>query len=179
LATRRKAATASYPRGLTDRQDIARHRACAALGTQALRDPPCDLCGSLLHLSDECDFIERDACQLLDVAPEDPAIGIHRAIVHRLYLEACNLYQLIYPLFYPGCRSTPAAVPTLVGPDYLQLAISHAVDDFLVIPGFCSIDIRHQRPGYCLVAQLYYSKVFPLTFGDFCCQIADRIDATS
>jgi hypothetical protein len=177
LERRRAEANARYPRGLSDRQDIAQHRARTALQTQDLRDPPCDLCGSTVHLSDECDRIERVNPHNIS---EDPSIGIHRAIVHRLYLQSCDLYRLVHPRFYPGPLvgdSTEDIYPVpLTGPDYLQIAISKAVEDFQVVPGFRPDDIRGQRPGCSSIALLYYSKAFPLTFGDFCCRIGDRIE---
>jgi hypothetical protein len=175
LETRRRTASASFPRGLTDRRDTAQHRARTAIGTHNLQDPPCELCGSTLHLSDECDLLEREPAeqvtsQTTALIREDPATSIHRAIVHRLYLEACTLYKLVYPCFYSN-QATTGESPA--SPDYLALAISQAVDDFRVIPGFCPIDIRNQRPGCCLIAQLYYSKAFSITFSEFCCRIAD------
>jgi hypothetical protein len=176
LERRRTEANSRYPRGFSDRQDIAQHRARTALNTQDLRDPPCDLCGSTLHLSDECDRIERKNSSV----SEAPSTGIHRAIVHRLYLQACDLYRLVHPRFYPGPHVTQSTddnypVPP-TGPDYLQLAISQAVEDFQVVPGFRPDDIRNQRPGCSSIAQLYYSKAFPLSFGDFCCRIGDHIE---
>jgi hypothetical protein len=169
---RRKEANVKYPNGLADRQAIARFRAKNALGTQKLSDPPCDRCGSNIHLTDECDIVAQEVGQR-DFKEEDPSVGIHRAIVHRLYLQACDLYRLLYPSFYPD------PIPLVAGPDYLSLAISQAVDDFRLLPGFRPADVRHQRSSCSSVAQLYYSKVFPISFGDFCVRIADSLEEQS
>ena len=70
-------------------------------GIQLVEDSLCNLCGSSGHLGDECDFIAiKSSAQ---VAFEEALVGIHRSIVHRVYVLASDLYHLHYPrFFYPG-----------------------------------------------------------------------------
>jgi hypothetical protein len=172
---RRITANASYPKGVTDRQALAQHRAKTSLHTQHLFDPPCDLCGSTVHLSSECDTATKEGPKALEVTSENPAIGIHRAIVHRLYIQACDLYRLLYPRFYPGPSTIEdigvnelysvneifTSLPSSIL-DYLALAITKTVEDLRVLPGYSPDDIRHLRPGCSSITQLYYSKSFPI-----------------
>jgi hypothetical protein len=72
---------------------------------------------------------------------EDPSLGIYQAIIHHLYLQTCDLYRLPHPRFYPGPQTkaikTEEVYPSpLTGPVYRSLAISAAVEEFRVIPGF-------------------------------------------
>jgi hypothetical protein len=180
LERRRISANASYPKGLTDRQALAVHRAQQSQDTLELIDPPCDWCDSTSHLTGECDRIARDSG--LISTSEDPAIGIHRAIVHRLYLQTCDLYHILYPGFYPGPSPAKSEVEEtlsipLTGPNYLTLAVELAVEDFRVLPGFSPTDIRNQRPACSAITQLYYSKAFVISYGDFCIKVADSVEA--
>jgi hypothetical protein len=190
---RRITANASCPKGVTDRQALAQHQAKNSLHTQHLFDPHCDLCGSTVHLSSECDIATKEGPKALEVTSENPAIGIHRAIVHRLYIQACDLYQLLYPRFYPGPSAIQdigvnglysvneiyTSLPSSVS-DYLTLAITETVEDFRVLPGYSPNGIRHLRPGCSSITQLYYSKKsFPISYGEFCSRVADHIDDTS
>jgi hypothetical protein len=176
LITRCREANANYPRGLADRQDIAQFRARSALRTQGICDPPCQLCESTHHLSDECDYIARETHAI----SEDATTSIHHAIIHRLYLQTYDLYKLAHPRFFPGDQETtseiyPASLPDYHD-DYLDIAISLAVEDFRVLPGFRPDDIRNQHAGCSPIIQLYYSKAFPITFGDSCYRIADSVE---
>jgi hypothetical protein len=179
LERRRTTANASYPKGIADRQALAVHRAQQSQQVlDFIKDPPCDWCDSTGHLTDECDHVVREPG--LKSNSEDPATGIHRAIVHRLYLQTCDLYSLLYPRFYPGPRAKPPDIQEKpVGPDYLVLAISQAVEDFRVLPGFRPADIRNHRPGCSSITQLYYSKAFVINYGEFCDRVADSLEEFS
>jgi hypothetical protein len=179
LEKRCTSANASYPKGVIDRQALAIHRAQLSQRTSPdLTDPPCDWCDSTGHLSDECDRVARDSG--LISTSEDPAIGIHRAIVHRLYLQTCDLYCILYPRFYPGPKPKPETEEKLpvpfIGPDYLALAITQAAEDFRVLPGYRPSDIRNLRPGCSSVTQLYYSKAFVVSYSEFCSRVADSVE---
>jgi hypothetical protein len=50
------------------------------------------------------------------------------------------------------------------------------MEDFHVLASFCPDNIRNQRAGCSPIIQRYYSKAFPITFGDFCYQIADSVE---
>jgi hypothetical protein len=135
LERRRTTANANYPNGVLDRKTLAQHRARVSQGTLDLLDPPCTLCSSRKHLTDECHLETRDGQVVTreESSLEDPANGIHRAIVHRLHSHACDLYHLLYPRFYPGAQETQKVtleetqpVPQ-TGPDYLVLG--HPAND--------------------------------------------------
>jgi hypothetical protein len=173
---RRVIANANYPNGVLDRQTLAQHRARVSQGTLDLIDPQCTLCGSLEHLTDECHLEIRNG-QVVQRAEESnkeaSATAIHRAIVHRLYSQSCELYALLYPLFF---QRVTVALEEQVDSDYQALAISGAVEDFRLVSSFRPSDIRDIAPGCSSITQLYYSKAFSLTYGEFCCQIADRVE---
>jgi hypothetical protein len=178
LERRRTTANASYPQGISDRRSLAAHRARDSQHTLDLIDPPCNWCDSTGHLTDECDQVARETG--LRSTSEDPAIGIHRAIVHRLYLQACDLYRILYPRFYPGPRIKPEVEETLpvplTGPDYLVLAIDQAVADFRLVSGCRPTDIRDILPACSSITQLYYSKAFPISYGEFCWRVGDQVE---
>ncbi len=64
------------------------------------------------------------------------------------------------------------APPTMNGPDYQEIAISMAVDDFLALGGIDIELVATQNPNCLPVLKLYYSKVFPLCFSDYCVSVA-------
>jgi hypothetical protein len=169
---RRSKANARYPRGTTDRQALATHRARTTLQTHGLQDPPCGRCGLLTHLTDECDLIEKEG--LTQTIPEDPSLSIHRAILHRLHLQVCDLYRLSYPNHCPGTRPVVDSNPLY--PDYFQLGISQAVADLHLLPGLLPQDIRQRHSASSAICQLYYSKAFPISFQAFCNQVATRFE---
>jgi hypothetical protein len=192
LLKKRRAANARYST-FDDRLRIAKYQAKLSFPSQP-NDPTCARCDSPFHPTDNCDAHdtfdslqrqdELDTLLAADSDPdtelllEDPAIAIHRAIVHRLYLNACNLYLLLYPRFYPGPRPRPAPlfavspVP-LTGPDYLTIAISLAALDYQSLPGIDGTQIREANlHASSFVAHLYYSKAFPVSFVEFCNRVA-------
>jgi hypothetical protein len=186
-ATRRRAANARFPGGFSDRQSLTRFRLAPTtlrLPSHSVVDPDsyCNFCDESGHSATECNN-RFDEARAHEAAPEDPSRGIHRAIVHRLYLHACDLYRSLYPRFYPGPeeRLSPPEdiypVP-LTGPDYLALAINQTASDLLAIPGFQASHARSPRrhPGIAAVAGLYYSKAFPISYADFCCRVADKVE---
>jgi hypothetical protein len=71
---------------------LAQARARQALGTVG----PCEYCNSTDHLPEDCPLVPRAAAVVFE---EDPASGIHRGIVHRLFSKASELYSLLYPRF--------------------------------------------------------------------------------
>jgi hypothetical protein len=178
-------------RSFDERLAISKHRAKQSFPFQ-VGDPVCDTCDSPFHstvscdVSDVLDALEREEqLNSTSVAQvqvhEDPSSGIQRAIIHRIYLDACSLYRLLHPRFYPGVQlkqfEPPEVFPVpLSGPDYLAIAISQASSDFQSLPFVSSSDIRDQSASCSVIAQLYYSKAFPLTFGDFCERIADSVE---
>jgi hypothetical protein len=181
---KRAAENARYPNGFQDRLDLARFRAkTSSIKANLAVGSCCEYCESTTHATGECDQdsdeedIQEEGEQSI---AEDPSTGIHRAIVHRLYLQSCDLYVLLYPKVFPGPpRNLPTheesyAVPP-AGPDYLALSVTQAVEDFRVTPGFSPSDIRRQREGCVSIALLYYSKAFPITFDVFCHRVADQL----
>jgi hypothetical protein len=183
---RRKAENARFPNGLQDRLNLARFRASTS-GVKAnlSAGSSCEYCESTLHSTEECEDTS-DAEDSGDAGErtsrEDPSTGIHRAIVHRLYLQSCDLYLLLYPRVYPGPPRNSSAqaesypVPS-TAPDYLALSLTQAVEDFRVTPGFSTSDIRRQREGCVSIALLYYSKAFPIHFDVFCHRVADQLES--
>lgn len=186
----REAAKARFS-NFDERLAIAKYRAKKSFPSHA-SDPLCEHCESPFHSTDSCDILQtlealerQDQVDSTSVAQlpstnEDASTGIHRAIIHRLYSNACDLYRILYPRFYPGPKprkSEPEIlypVP-LSGPDYLAIAIHQASVDFQALPVDTS-DIRHQHASCSLITHLYYSKAFPLTFSEFCARIADSVD---
>jgi hypothetical protein len=161
--------------GHQQRRLQARSIAVSSQGTQFIEDPPCDLCGSSDHLSDECDFIAVEASS--QVSFEDPSTGIHRSIVHRVYSLASDLYRLHHPRFYPGpavstlVNTDAYLLPVpLVGPDYQEIGISRSVA-FLVASSttrdYLSASFLRQRSIVDAVALPYYSAAFPLDYISF------------
>jgi hypothetical protein len=184
---RRRLASNARFRSFDERLAVSKHRAKQTFPFQ-VGDPVCDTCDSPFHSTGSCDVSDvLDALEHEDQinstsgaqVHEDPSSGIQRAIIHRVYLEACSLYRLLHPRFYPGVqpRFEPAEVfpVPLSGPDYLSIAISQASSDFLSLP-FGSSDIRNQSASCSVIAQLYYSKAFPIAFGDFCERVADTVE---
>ena len=171
----RDAANASSIGGHHQRRLEARNRAIISQGTQLIKDPPCNLCGSSNHLSDECDFIAVAASS--QVAFEDPSVGVHRGIVHRVYSLASDLYRVHHPRFHPGpsvstFSNTEAyllPVP-LVGPDYQEIGIAQAVTSLLDSASelnYLSVSFLRQRAIVDPVAQAYHSAAFPLDYSEF------------
>jgi hypothetical protein len=179
-----------------DRLRIAKYQAKLAFPSKP-GDPLCDNCESPFHSSDHCDILDTlNSVRALDIlesveveahhpntsTEEDPQVGIHRGIIHRLYLATCSLYRLQHPRFYPGPqeRVEPSQVfpVPLTGPDYLRLAISQAAEDYQALPSVSPSTIRQANLHSCsVVGHLYYSKAFPLTFTDFCDRVADCVAA--
>lgn len=67
------------------------------------------------------------------------------------------------------------AEPTMNGPDYQDIAISMAVDDFITLGGIDMEGVAQQYPNYLPVLLLYYSKAFPLSFSDYCVSVAESL----
>ena len=153
----------------------SRRRAQIAQGTEALLDPPCDLCGLSTHLSDECDFIAVETNGSLF---ENPSSGIHRGIVHRLFEQSAYLYKFLYPGFFPGnFGGSPAAieaVPFRSGslerpPDYQTLGISQAIALAKVVCRERCLDLSSPQQAICLdqVSLPFFSASFPIGFAAF------------
>jgi hypothetical protein len=113
---------------------------------------------------------------------EDPSRGIHRAIIHKVYADACTLYQRSYPRFYPGNqgplshqREEVFPVP-LTGPDYLTLAVNQSAEDLQASSGVQPCYVRTQRPDCVGILRLYFSKSFPISFSEFCHRVADKLE---
>jgi hypothetical protein len=186
-AIRRRAANSRFPGGFSDRQILTRFRLTPATlrcPSEAAVEPDfyCNFCDESGHSATECDNRFEEA-RVHEAAAEDPSRGIHRAIVHRLYLHACDLYRSLYPRFYPGPEERPSLpediypVP-LTGPDYLVLAIHQTASDLQGIPGFqaCHARTPRRHPGTAAIAGLYYSKAFPISYTDFCCRVANKVE---
>jgi hypothetical protein len=118
---------------------------------------------------------------------KNPTTAIHWAVVHRLYLQACDLCRSSHPLFYLGAagkesicdptKEAPAA--SLTCPDYFALSIDYAVEDFKASSGVTPSDIRQQQSNGLSIVQLHHSKSFPLNFSEFCDLIANRLEDIS
>jgi hypothetical protein len=161
--------------GLRQRLAEACLLAQASQGTQLIRDPSCQLCGSLAHLSDECDFIAVETSNQISL--EDPSTGIHRGIVHGVYQQAADLYKLLYPRFYPGPSSEVTAsadaylfpVP-LAGPNYQEIGLSRTVARLLSLSAAQAVQTEFlscQRTFIDQFAQAFHSAAFPLDYTDF------------
>jgi hypothetical protein len=184
-----------------DRLQIAKYQAKLAFPSKQ-GDPLCENCESPFHSQDDCcDILDtldsvRELEQLLESAEvevhhprtsteEDPQVGIHRGIIHRLlYLTTCSLYRLHHPHFYPDgpqeCVEPDQVFPVpLTGPDYLRLAPSRK--RLWIIKLFQASVLRRLDKPISTLAQwsatYYYSKAFPLTFSDFCDRLADYVAA--
>lgn len=161
------------------------HRAKASQGTQLIEDPPCDICGSTSHLGDECDRIAVESTA--EGTFEEPATGIHRSIVHRVYVLASELYLLHHPRFFPGPTTDTLAssdayllpVP-LTGPDFQELALSQAVTTFLASSSaecYFTSSFLLQRALVDSVAVPYHSAAFVLDFPSFRDVIQERLSS--
>jgi hypothetical protein len=124
-----------------------------------------------------------DPTEVLQVRThENPSRGIHRAIIHKIYVEIGCLYKLSYPRFYPGrhdllTRQGEEVLPVpLTGPDYLTLAVTESAGDLQASSGHRPSDIRSQRPDCLPILRLYFSKSFPITFSEFCSRVADQLE---
>ena len=179
---RREAANASFPHGYTDRLALAKHRARISTSVDKSSSHVkggsiyCHWCDSDEHSTETC-VVKQDSPEPLKTLSEDPSSGIHRAIVHRLYRQACDLYLLTYPSFFPGVEATKADDPEAKlssvksSPDYYTLAISQATDDLHQ----ASLDSQPSTDNNLfLICRLYYSKSFPSTFTDFCEEVSSR-----
>ena len=176
LRRRRKEAIA-FSGGRRQYLDEARSRACASQGTTSLQDPPCTICGSSIHLSDECEFIA--VLSNAEDSFEDPSAGIHRGIIHRLYTHSAELYKLLYPNFFPGSlRSEPSppealaiqSLPSL--PDYQEIGISRAVALLTTLSSTLELNsFPQERALVDQIAQPFHSAAFPLDYSDFRDQI--------
>jgi hypothetical protein len=112
---------------------------------------------------------------------------MHRAVVHRIYLQACDLCRSSYPLFYPGAtgeesmgdptKEVPAA--SLTCPDYFALSVDYAVEDFKASSGATPSDTRQQQSNGLLAVQLHCSKSFPVNFSEFSDLIVNRLEGVS
>ena len=184
----RQAAKARF-RNFADRLAVAKYRAKQSFPSLP-SDPLCEHCESPFHLANDCDIadtleaLERED-QLESTSTsqvsthEDPSTGIHRSIVHRLYLNVCELYTVHHPRFYTG-PTIPQTQPQVIypvplaGPDYLALAIVQAATDLQGIVD--SSDIRKHSISCSPICRLYYSKAFPISFSEFCHKIAKHLD---
>jgi hypothetical protein len=170
---KRKAANA-LSGGLKQRLAVSRARACATQETDPNQDPPCDLCGSSIHLSDECDFI---AVESNGSDFEEPSVGIHRGIIHRLYVQTIDLYRLLYPRFYPGpsegvlATTITETLPVpLTGPDYQAIGIAKAAKLLSTLEGNQVSSSPNIQRHCTLLDQAvlpFYSAAFPLDFITF------------
>jgi hypothetical protein len=113
---------------------------------------------------------------------EDPSQGIHRSIIHQIYVEVCILYQQSYPRFYPGTYDLLASqreqvLPApLTGPNHLSLAVSQAAEDLQASSGHRACDIRSQQSDCVSMPWLCFSKAFPINFTEFCSRLADHLE---
>jgi hypothetical protein len=178
FAVRRAAANVNAVGGRAQRILDAHHRAQVALGTQFVLDPPCEECGSITHLTDECDVKLSRSKEV----PEKPSAGIHRAIVYRLLDQARNLICLLYPSFYCGTltfearEGLEAPFSKLSGPDYQAIGITSAARDVLLTTGFRNESRRSQRAATTPIARSYFSLAFPLDFIEFRDRVIEVID---
>jgi hypothetical protein len=181
---RRTAANARYPNGLTDRLTHARHLARQGTRTTDFAvSTCCRLCDSGAHSTETCD-VTQSPLESLETAPEDPSTGTHRAIVHRVCLQACDLYRLLCPRFYPGPEPRifqPEEVypSPLTGPDYLALGVNQAAEDLQASPFVTPSDVRRQRINCTQVVHLCCSKSLPLNFSEFCHLVATKVEEDS
>ena len=191
LLRQRLAANASYPGGFSDRLDLTRHRLAqnstvASPGERGLTlEPYCHFCDSATHDTKNCISQKRHNPQEIDT--EDPALGIHRAIVHRLYLHACDLYHRLYPGFYPepseekfhSSKENYRVPPSI--PNYLALAITQAGQELQEIPGFepSRARLEPHHPVISTVVGLYYSKSFPISYVEFCRKVSEESEIKS
>jgi hypothetical protein len=193
---KRRAANVRFT-SFKDRLRIAKCNAKLSFPLQP-SDPICSHCKSPFHPAKECDIadtldsVERhdelesviastDEEHLESPLHEDPSTSIHRATVHRLYLQACNLHKLLYPCFCPGPHApepiTDVSPVSLAGPDYLAIAISKAAYDYQALPGIDPSHIRRANLNpSSIVAHLHCSKAFPISFVDFCHRIALHVE---
>ena len=183
-ARRRQAANSRFPHGLQDRLALARHRAsrsCETSRGKFVESTYCFNCDSDSHSTEDCNISHSSTTDPLESASENPSEGIHRAIVHRVYLQACELYRLLYPRWYPGLEQNSSEkeevfpVP-ITGPDYFSIAVRQSVEDLKSTPGVSCSDIRNQKAICTSVVQLYFSKAFPLNFSGFCHKVADKFE---
>lgn len=150
----------------------ARSRACASQGTEFLQDPPCTLCGSKAHLSDECDFI---AVQSNDRSFEKPSSGIHRSIIHRLYTDTSALYKLFYPRSFPALKEDSSIAPLACAlpeppsnPDYQEIGILRAVKLLTTLSSTGEpLSFLQERALVDQIAQPFHSAAFPLDYTEF------------
>jgi hypothetical protein len=180
LEQRRELANSRFPHGVKDRLALARHRA----GSGKNGPPHCDFCDASGHSTDACQ-VSQDIAVSSETETENPTTAIHRAIVHRLYLQACDLCRSSYPLFYLGaageesiCDPTKVLPASLTCPDYFALSIDCAVEDFKASSGVTPSDMHQQQSNRSSTVQLHYSKSFPFNFSEFCelifpCVISD------
>ena len=135
----------------------------------------------VIHLTEDCN-VSRITTDPLESTSENPSEGIHQAIVHRVYLRACDLYRLLYPRWYPGPEPRTSEkeevfpVP-VTGPEYCAIAaVNQAVEDLKSTPDVSPSDIRKQKTSCTSVVQLYFSKAFPLNFSEFCHRVAKKFE---
>jgi hypothetical protein len=167
--TERRISSNQVEGGRELRHLLAQARARQALGTVGLSEPPCEYCNSSDHLPEDCPLVPRAAAVVFE---EEPATGIHRGIVHRLFAKASELYSLLYPRFYQGLGFTVVAsevqevlpVP-LTGPDYQVIAIRRAARAIEVV-GLPSTPREHLLATR-LIGHRFYSDAFPLDFDVF------------
>lgn len=179
--TRRQAVTTGLPGGRSNAESIARFRARGTTSPTPDSGPDahCIFCELAGHLTVTCPVGDTRGAR--EATVENPSTGIHRALIHRLYTEAGNLYRALYPRFYPGPEPQgPSPEPILsvqlTGPDYFDLSIIQAVEDFAGCQGIQPSDLRNYRSNCTPIVSLYYSKTFPVTFQDYCLLIADRLE---
>ena len=172
---RRRVVVNASSGGRRQRDIEARNRARTSQGTHLVEDPPCSLCGSSAHLGDECDYIAVEASS--QASFEEPSAGIHRGVVHRVYLLAAELYRLHYPRFFPGPTLDTLLSPQayllpvpLTGPDYQEISISQAVASLVSSASpqnYRTVSFLRQRFLVDAVAQPYHSLSFPLDYTSF------------
>jgi hypothetical protein len=162
----------------------ARERAINSQGTHLVKDPPCSLCGSVVHLGEECDFIAVEGSN--QVAFEDPSAGIHRGSVHRVCSLASELCRLLCPRFYPGFVADTLPLPEGLllpvsfspGIDYQELAIAQAVASLvksISAQNYLTRSFLGQRAFVDVVGQPYHSASFPLDYTSFRDIIQERL----
>jgi hypothetical protein len=175
---KRVKAKASSLHGRLGRVEDACYRAKHAFPQE--QDPSsavsCSRCDSDEHSTAECD--SEDCLGPLSLSFEEaPGVGIHRGIVHRLFEKSCELYELLYPRFYPGpptgvLRSfgdKTLPIP-LTGPDYFSLSIQEAASSVQA-----TTSSHDKEQVLRTISQLYYSPCFPASLETFRERVKSRI----
>jgi len=171
--------------GSIARKQIALSRAKASLGTQDLRDPPCDRCDSIHHLTGECDQVDTGLNETVSDQhqPRETATDIHRSIIDRLYKTVCDLYQFSYPSAYSlqSDRGLIVSEVVEVFPEapvllnYQDSAIFEAATDLWQLrPSILTDQDKNKVTGN--ICRLYYSKAFQIDFIAFYDKVLETLE---